>query len=556
MASEPSTYQELAKAVLRDYLRSAVIIDDQWRDSANDLEEGGIDESDLIADEWIDDGLSPYPDGTQGDLAPPRPVHNIEDTRLLVGLQQALVGAGLLACGFRYTRQARSTAIELARRADIVVLDWHLAGDDGAEALKILADLRGNDLTFVCIFTGHGRVQEVRQALLEQLGDGKSVAAEDGPDLRIENLVVAIRKKGGLSAEDLSYTVTPEGLLDAAVGGLTRSYNGLVQLTLLEFTRLHRRHLPKILERLDKSLDAAVLLEAGDNLSPVDQKGVFLAVLIDEWRAYLERDHSELRALGPRGRRLHGTALAQELAKIPVKELEDLFQSLGVNKQNASELVGPAAGLHEWLRGGCVGAVVDSKKQAAYVKIGILRAATSGLEAGHSLPHVRLDALFHQQLELPSQLTQGSLVAYPGDKEDRYYLCITPACDADRPENIGNLFTFLETRPIDHERLLKKQKQPLKGPYLVVDDEGDLRCLEVLLKQRIVLEVQDPAFEPKGLILGHFTLGDGEVVGGAVALRRVAQLRAEHALSITVAAAADAARVGVNRVELVRWSLG
>ncbi len=170
MTPDPKTYDELAQNVLRDYLRSAVIIDDQWPETA--VGEAGVDEADesmLVDDSNPDDiGMEDVAEPAV-DVSPPRPVDNLEDARLLAELQRSLLQAGLIACGFRYTHQARDTAIDLARRADIVVLDWHLADDDGADALAILEKLRGNELRFICIFTGHGRIPEVRHALEDYL---------------------------------------------------------------------------------------------------------------------------------------------------------------------------------------------------------------------------------------------------------------------------------------------------------------------------------------------------------------------------------------------------
>ena len=210
MTSEPRTYDELAQNVLRDYLRSAVIIDDQWPEAAWDEPAlSSLDESELVEDKIPDDVEDEDVGRPPMEVLPPRPSKNREDARLLADLQRSLLQEGLLACGFRYTHEARDVAIDLARRADIVVLDWHLVDDDGDDALTILEELRGNELRFVCIFTGHGRIEEVRKALEDRFREAIGGPEVGEADLRFGNLVIAIRNKKGISEEKPGFTVEP-----------------------------------------------------------------------------------------------------------------------------------------------------------------------------------------------------------------------------------------------------------------------------------------------------------------------------------------------------------
>jgi hypothetical protein len=556
MAPTPSTYDELAQEVLRGYLRSAVIIDDQWPEIVIGAE--SVEEPDESA--FIDDRIPADIEAVESavsDVPPSRPPDNPRDAQLLADLQRSLLREGLLACGFRYTHQARCVAIELARRADIVVLDWDLANDDGADALVILQELRGNELRFVCIFTGHGKISLVRHAVEECLGEPNGDLRIGEGDLRIGNLVIAIRNKKGLEVSAQEFTVESRELLAEALRGLARNYNGLVQLAMLELTHQHRRQLPSILERFDKSIDTAVLLEAGDASSPVGQSGAFLAVLIDEWRAHLEQESSDLQALGTMGRQLFGAQLAKRLGEISEEDVRKALERTRV--KTAKDLANPRnrLQLQEWLSGACAGPFPDirgvslGKDQRQLASWGVLQAISGAVDEESALPLLRLDALFHQQFELPEKLTQGTLVAVDQDSERAdYYLCITPVCDAERPETLANLFTFLRTEPIPPEKVFTPGNR--KAAYCVIEFEKRLLCLEVLLKQRIVLELEQRTFVA-GTIQGCLTPGSGEL--GLVQLRRIAQLRLEHAFAITAAAAADAARVGVNRVELLRSRL-
>lgn len=562
MVTEPQSYNELAQHILRDYLRSAVIIDDQWPEPANSEPAVTVlDESSLV-----EEAIEETPQGEEGgdfseDLMQPRPRENREDAQLLADLQRSLLREGLLTCGFRFTHQTIDAAIRLARRADIVVLDWHLTADDGADALKILEALKGDDLRFVCIFTGHGRVPEVRHALENSLGKPESDHGSREADLRIENLVIAIRKKQGIADESPEFTVGPDNLFSEALQGLVSNYDGLVQLTMLDLTQLHRRQLPSILSRIGRYVDSPVLLEAGDVASPVGQGGAFLGVLVDEWRAQLEQKSLDLRPLGLMGRRLFGKRLSERLRDVSEEDLERSFDKVSV--KGAKNFSSKKARIHlcEWLEKGCD----DSfpKLNGANLKEGQERPAgwgvllaVSGLdEEVPSLPLLRLDAMFHQQYEEPKELTQGTVVSFRrlGTQLPDYYICATPACDATRPEKIENWFTFLRTERIDSQSLFNPKANDLAA-YCVIKTGEQYSCLEVRLKQRIVLRIPQRRFDEDGSIQGFLTLGEGGFQE-QMQLERVAQLRVEHALSITAAAAADAARVGVNRVEILRRRL-
>ncbi len=565
MTPDPKTFDELAQNVLRGYLRSAVIIDDQWPETVvGEAVVDEIDESTFVASE-IPDGVGMEEIGDPAeDMPPPRPADNPEDARLLADLQRALLQEGLLACGFRYTHQDRKVAVALARRADVVVLDWHLVDDDGADALAILEELRrDNELRFVFIFTGHGRIQEVREALKNRFGRASVVSETGEADLRITNLVIAIRNKKGLAEETPGYIVEPGDLLAVALRALVSNYDGLVQLAMLELTQLHRRQLPAILERIDNSIDTAVLLEAGDESSPVGQGGAFLSVLVDEWRAHLEQEHSMLRVLGSGGRQLFGAQLAERLGEVSGIDLEMALERSGVKAAKALANQGSRGQLKRWLAEGCKGSgpvvqgVTLNKDQRPLAGWGVLGAIPGAVEEESAMPLLRLDAFFHQQFERPDELTQGTIVAVhqTGPGHNDYFLCITPACDAVRPpqplEGRSHLFTFLRATPIIPESLfVAKSKKPA---YCVVEHDERLLCLEINLKDKFILAIADREFE-NDTVQGRLTLGSSVLVA-SVELRLVAQLRAEHALSITAAAAADASRVGVNRVELVRRRL-
>ncbi len=136
---------------------------------------------------------------------------------------------------------------------------------------------------------------------------------------------------------------------------------------------------------------------------------------------------------------------------------------------------------------------------------------------------------------------------------EHHLICTTPLCDSGQPKRIGGLYTFVRTRKVPTEKILRGGGAEW---YCVIGHEGEYFCLKVLVKERVSLEVWDPSFDEDGIVRACFSIGgekepSREQVDG-LDLHRVAQLRFEHALALSAAAATDAARVGVNRVELIR----
>ena len=563
------SFAQISQAVFRDYIRSAVIIDDEWPEHEILISDDEVDESNSIAEETEDD----YIDGVEAALSseatvpPEAPSAEGLDARILGRLRHALLRQGVLTCGLRYQRKDRKTAIDLARRADIVVLDWHLVRDDGAEALEILKELQGDALRFVCIWTGHGRAEVVKEMLIRGLGP--PLAEHGRADLQFPNLVIAIRIKEDME-DDPELAVSPDRLLEFAIAGLANSFGGLVQLAVLEMTHRHREHLPRILEHVGRTIDTAVLLEAGDEDSPVGPGGAFLGVLVDEWRSRLEQDHESLNVLSHKGRQAFGAELGKALNNISTEDLKQHLISADIPEEIAAVFSKKASPeIKHWLEEGCEGSLPvvagisfkkgDRTKNAAWGVLSSMTRRETPLETDHPSradilePLLRLDTLFHQQFEPPGALTQGTIVRVRSSERSDYLICTTPLCDAGRPKKVGGLYSFVRTRLVSTENVLKGVGAQW---YCVVKHSGEYLCLDVLVKERVSLEVWNPNFSDSHVVHARFSLGGNREKEssreGEIELHPVAQLRLDHALALSSASATDAARVGVNRVELIR----
>lgn len=546
-----ATFSSISQVIVREYVRSALIIDDQWPEQRIDYSDDDTGEpDDQLADGAQQSDIEIVDVELPSEAAQPGKADDV-DAEILDHLRHRLLREGILTCGLRYRHTDRAMAIELARRADIVVLDWHLVGDDGSEALEILRPLRGDCLWFICIWTGHGRAEEVRERLIQGLGPCEPTGEFRKADLRIGNLAIAIRIKQGLG-EEPELAVGPEQFLEVVVQGLASSFGGLVQLAILEMTTRHREHLPEILDHIGSPIDIAILLEAGDKNSPAAPGGALVAVLVDEWRSRLEQHSDKLKSLSEDGLRAFGAKLRSERGGDWTDRMQKLLAGFGINPQTAKQQTNAIiSSADHWLEEGCRGDIPQASQKSARLVSWAALLSTSGYDQSMP-PLLHLDALFHQQFNLATSLTQGTIVSITHNEKTFYLICITPLCDAVRPEGIGRLFTFARSRVVPPEEVFKGGSA---DHYCVVRHGKDWLCLAVLLKERVSLEVESPQFSADGIVNARLSFGGSQEPleeDKSIQLNNIAQLRLEHALHLAAAAAADASRIGVNKVEMIR----
>src|SRR5687767_500801 len=132
MTTPARPFDDLAANILHRYVRSVLIIDDQWFDGPldSDAERGATNESNAVREEEDPDLEMDETDGRSAEAALPAvPDYDLE----LLDIKEAVQGEGILFSGLRYESRAQfDQALKLAERADIVILDWELLRDDGA----------------------------------------------------------------------------------------------------------------------------------------------------------------------------------------------------------------------------------------------------------------------------------------------------------------------------------------------------------------------------------------------------------------------------------------
>lgn len=621
-----SDFRTRAREVVRDFVRSAVMIDDQWPEThAADLSE--IDDAlvhnapNVIAlDGTSEISALGHADASAG----PAPVN--EELRKV---EKSFVDEGVPFCGQRYTRARHDKLLKLLLRSDIAVLDWNLTSTDaGVVALQLLAGIAADTTgpRIVVIFTGQRQALDVKKAIVEKF---RSIQKDwpatntdnDLPDFRVGPFVVLIRNKAGgaIDSHNGEAAVFPADLASVAIDAMCQELTGLLSLSLLELTNQHRGKLSRVLHRFNDRLDAALVIEWADKASPVDFGGALRQLLLDEWRAEMESTSwgagsrskpAAFRVMSDDG---VSAFLADRTIAVGVL-LADILEKAKKYKNDTTAIAGlrnrllkefrPVIKLIKATSPTCANEItatlsdgakleanlnqltkfraapnkfggkllgIDSKSQEARNCFLTLRSAIlshwlSGSSTHESL--LELQTLFSQQTVPATGVTQGTVLQFCTNTglphrrlkkpmkpfTEEYLICITPLCDAARPNKIDDIFSFVRARAIRAKDAPNAGFSADDGTKLMLRTEvGNVIALEIAHKPPVSAKVPPNAQKILGL---PFVIEPWPVGKAKLTVKIVAQLRQEHASLVTASVGAGAARVGVNNLEYFRTFLG
>lgn len=498
-----------AKKIIGDYFKSAILIDDYWP-AYNERVEILTSTDDLSSAETeaeIESLDEDVPSGVQAKLAtamPPISKTNASNVaERLLKIQDHFTKKGIICTGFRYTDQEKQFAPILAKNADIVILDWNFAGDNGVGALEILRALKDEQLRFICIFTDEIDLISIKNRILAEICSPPE-ESNMMTDFKVSNFVFTLRNKAIANVKSANES-SEENLLDDAITHLANHYHGFLQLAMLEMTSRHRNTLLSHLVRFSPEYDAALLSEAALIPSPLNLPSNLRALLLDEWKIALDSvDYeADMCLLGKPGRTAYAASLKVHSPKITSVFLNACVTALGITVKSDDMdrfFATPEGELQRkfdrdigvWLDEGAINPVPIPQgvkaKDRAKMTVATLY-ALSHLDAVDRIPtqeeiydHVfRLDALFNQQQLLPKLLTQGTILKF--DNEN-YFICITPLCDAARHTSGYYAYSFLGATKAPSEKMLDREEN-----YCVFLENEKPVCLHVDIKSPYVYEV-------------------------------------------------------------------
>ena len=509
-------FKNRAKKVIGQYIKSAILIDDDWPDLSELESRIALDASTEAGEHEVETEADQLETNeTQAEIfisavgAPTSfPVHAVasssrvsEATRLLK-IQDFFLKEGVICTGFKYKTSDKDRAPKLAKNADIVILDWNFGNDGGAGAVGILKALTDGHLRFICIFTDQPDLSVIKKRILEDVC-GESFIADNTTDFKAKNFIFTLRNKAipGSTSENKSLEAD---LFDDALLHLSTHYCGFLQLAMLELTARHRSSLLKHLVRFSQEYDTAFLTESSLQHSPFADSDL-RAILIDEWKVALETSviDEDMQILGDGGRSAFAISLADNCGKVTQKYMNECMTAVGLSCKPAEmdaffkvvqekDLRTFDIQVSDWLNKGakeCAPAPKSFKDEnIAKWNIALLYALSNpNVATTPSLSKVYkfvfgLDALFNQQQVLPSELTQGTILKYDAD---HFLICITPLCDTARLGTGHYPYTFLSATRAKNEEPFKR------GDYCVIMDGTMPVCLHVDIKNSFVYEI-DP----------------------------------------------------------------
>jgi hypothetical protein len=284
MAMTQISYGEIADQTIRSFLKAVVLIDDHWLEAQNVPVLESIDDSQLN----LEPQTIPLQEGvdstnTAQDKEISTVTTSITDPAYLREIGSEIVKQGYLFTGFAYTDTLSKTALNLASKADILILDWHLGNVDSRPALALLEELKTTSSPrFIFILTDQD-LDEVRKKIIERLGEptgGTALVFSSGPfSFSLKNKP----QTGG------SNCVLATQVLEEAILGIRERFGGLLQLAALELLGQYRQCLHEVLDHFHADTDLPFILEWLEKESPIRDNHSFNALAIDEWKASVTR---------------------------------------------------------------------------------------------------------------------------------------------------------------------------------------------------------------------------------------------------------------------------
>ena len=426
-APAPQSFQALSRDVVQGFLQTAVVLDDEAfippQPAVGSLVEPDPDIS--TPEPPPDDDEAP---GQTGD----RPPGNSLDAQALIN---SFAGYGMVCAVLTPWKDldGDDATVNASRRADIVILDWHL-GDQGQRATRIIRQIATEDaasagrLRLFAIYTAERNLNGICDRLATELPAFKKRGSSPSPYLVADHARILFIAKGRTSKAvgSVGEADLPDRLIDefAEIG------KGLLANVAFGSIAAIRRDTHQLLVRFHSGLDAPfvshrILLE-----TPEDAEQYALDLLSSELAVLLTDSDAGPRFAGKEAIRALLTELTsggRQLRLMTRKDSEADPQALSVDQLMHLVEHGPT-GLSK-VYGHQVG---NNQMDQLHHRVELLLA--DDLEAGRAghREFARLSSRAREKALVPAnyraKLDLGSVV-----RLDRcYLLCIQPRCDAVR----------------------------------------------------------------------------------------------------------------------------
>jgi hypothetical protein len=472
------SFQQHCQQVVSEYLQTALIIDDQAALGSPPQNNTPITPVNNITDAGSMFSETTPPATTDEAATTVEPVvvvdsHDFDATKATNAFYNKGIIAGLYKPEITENQTAVSfaqTAIKIASRADVIIVDWMLKRAGSSEYSKELIKqvliedyVLGGRLRSIIVYTGQQDLSSLRDELLDYLiPNGKldliSLEANGHFSIQGNNLIIAFYNKkntvGALESRQKSENELPE----LALQEYANLVKGIVPAFAMSSAAKIRENIGRIIAKFDGSLDEgylshrALLPNTEDSevfmlenfvsylrnilaITQVDKQSLNVDIInkwLNENDSIMEKEVTFIDSKGDTPDvkcKFDKAQLERILCLGTIKDKPGLFKELknNLNRDTAKEIFKVNESTSRFIN-------VFDRSPGSSIR------STKKLAVLTSFRRTADDVLV--QTEKP-YLTQGTLI-----KElttSKYYLCVTPKCDTARV-NSNQMFSFTELK--------------------------------------------------------------------------------------------------------------
>ena len=413
------TFRELSRSVVSKFLQTAIVLDD----GAYLIPEG--EDHSLKASDPDPKAIAKEEnDAEQGATTARGATPNALDARTLID-NFAVHGIVCSVLAPREREDLKKETLELAKRADIVILDWQIL-DEGQKATDIIKTLLTGDssrrLRLVVVYTATDDLMTIRGNITKQIEGLISVDQKNGHGIALTNAhsrLVFLRKGSPYVA---GKTVPEEQLVDQLINEFVELTKGLLANVALASIAAIRDETHRILARFPNSLDAPFISHRILLQTPEESEDFATDLMVSEFQSILRVRRVGSEYIGKEAIRLSLTEMQRDGRPFKIQSETDKASS-DITLEKLMLLVelgcsaAPEAGL---------------PKSSLADKLYLLfkDSVSEGVSAHHDFS--RASTLFREahthETEASPKLDFGTIV----QREGQYFVCLQPICDTVR----------------------------------------------------------------------------------------------------------------------------
>jgi hypothetical protein len=437
------------------------------------------------------------------------------------------------------------STVKLAKRADLVVIDWSIYKDDGATALDLIEQLLAPDADqdryrVICVYTGAKALGDIARdikARLDTCSPGfRSI--DDGLTVVRGHTLVGVYAKEGTEvvAQDSGREVEAGDLAQRLVTDFAAVVKGLLANAVMKSLGEIRRYTHRILGKFDRGLDAPFITHRAMTSPPHEVEEQVVPLVVAEIEAVLD-DQAVFETV---------SATTIDAYLRDVRSNGTQFTFIDADDDKALKILG------ELVRRGPVETkkiydveavkwIIDAHKKFPQ----LVGKFTNALQ-GEDSEETSRDEKFSMLMNVRSRYASGQPVLAPGVimaqqrlEETSYWLCAQPTCDCVRLA-APRRFLFL---PLQATR---------DGRFDAVFLDGNQ--VKRLKLSKKLYEGEQFEFAPtNGAIEAVDRFGASVFVSTKLDLfRYVCRLKLEHGLRATERLSSNISRIGLTESEWFR----